>query len=339
MRKLTWVLTAGLLALALGAGTGAARTNTKLAQTGFQFLSVVSDGRASALSGAVTSLNMGSSSLFFNPAGLAGMSGLFEAAMSDNRFIAGIHHQTASLALRPLDGRYGVIGFSAQWVDYGEVQGTYVDLNPANPAGYLDSEILTPSAKALGAGYAKAITDRFSVGGQVKYVTQDLGWSRVPVSSALDSDTARTENKLSPLAFDFGTRFATGIKSLVFGMSVRNFSKEVKYSREAFQLPLVFAMGVSMDIMDVLPATGMKQSLLLSIDATHDRSYPEQLIVGLDWRLLELLSLRGGYISNSDISRFSFGMGVSRYGVSFDYAYTPLDYFDPTHRMTVRIGY
>ncbi|HDQ44820.1 MAG TPA: DUF3308 domain-containing protein, partial [bacterium] len=42
--------------------------NQKLAQTGFQFLSVVSDARGSAMAEALTSLETGSSALFFNPA-------------------------------------------------------------------------------------------------------------------------------------------------------------------------------------------------------------------------------------------------------------------------------
>jgi len=335
MRKKRLALFAGLLAAFLAAGTSPAKSNKKLAQTGFQFLSVVSDGRASALSGAVTALELGSSSLFFNPAGMANLPGFFDVAVSDNRFIADIRHNTASFAVRPSRGRYGVLGISAQWVDYGDVQGTVVD---PGDIGFIDTEILKPTASAIGIGYARALTDRFSVGGQVKYVTQQLGWSRVPVSSALDSDTTRVKNRLSPLAFDFGTQFKTGIRSLVFGMSIRNFSQEVKYAREAFQLPLVFSIGISADLIDFLSKSALMQSLVVTVDATHDRSYPEQLIVGLDYRLLDMLSIRGGYVTNSDLSRFSFGVGISRYGLSFDYAYTPLDYFDPAHRMTVRIA-
>ena len=43
--------------------------NDKLAQTGFQFLSVSSDARLAA--DAMTTLKNGSASLFFNPAGLS----------------------------------------------------------------------------------------------------------------------------------------------------------------------------------------------------------------------------------------------------------------------------
>jgi hypothetical protein len=164
----------------------------------------------------------------------------------------------------------------------------------------------------------------------------------VPIASDSSGGKKRVDNKLSPLAFDFGTQFKTGIKSLMFGMTVRNYSGEVKYAREGFQLPLIFTMGISMDLMDVLPKTGLQQSLMLSIDASHDRSHTskaaEHLMVGLDYKLMDLLSIRGGYATGEDLDGFSFGLGVSRYGVSVDYSYTPFDFFNPVQRMTARFS-
>jgi hypothetical protein len=338
MRKQNAFLIAGLFTALVFASNSPAG-NRKIAQTGFQFMSVGSDGRASALSGAVTALEMKSGSLFFNPAGMANMPGFFDVAVSDNRFIADIRYNTLSMAVKPFKGEYGVIGISVQMVNYGDIQGTMVS---NTDAGFEKTEMLKPSAKAIGLGYAKALSDRFSIGGQIKYVRQDLTWSNVPVSSEANADTAKSDNLLSPLAFDFGTQFKTGLKSLVFGMSIRNFSKEVKYAREGFQLPLLFVMGVSMDLMDFLPKTEMKQSLMASIDATHDRSHTskasEHMLIGLDYRLMDMLSLRGGYASGEDLSGFSFGIGVSRFGVSLDYSYTPYDYFDAVQRVTARIS-
>jgi hypothetical protein len=338
MRKQNVIVIAGLFTALLTTSSSPA-ANRKIAQTGFQFLSVGSDGRAAALAGAVTALEMKSGSLFFNPAGMANMPGVFDLAVSDHRFIADIRYNTLSLALRPFKGEYGVLGVSVLYVNYGDVQGTMIS---NSEAGYVKTEVLKPSAKAIGLGYAKALSDRFSVGGQVKYVRQDLTWSNVPVSSAVNADTTKTDNVLTPLAFDFGTQFKTGLKSLVFGMSIRNFSKEVKYAQEGFQLPLLFVMGISMDLMDFFPKTGLKQSLMMSVDATHDRSHSskasEHLLVGLDYKLMDMLSVRGGYASGEDLSGFSFGIGLNRFGVSLDYAYTPYDYFDAVQRVTARIS-
>jgi len=312
----------------------------KIAQTGFQFLSVVSDARAAALGGAVNSLEMGSSSLFFNPANMANMKCRFHVSASDNAWIAGIHHNAFSLALNPAPNTgntWGVIGISVQSVNYGDVEWTIVD---PGEDGYLDLGIITPSATAIGVGYAKALSTQFSVGGQVRWLKQDLGESYIasPTYSE-DGDTLTVRNKITPVSFDFGTLFKTGFKSLVFGMSVRHFSEEIAYEEEGFQLPLVFTIGTSMDLMDFIDSEMIDQSLLLSVDATHYRSHPEQIIVGLDYTLMKLLSLRCGYVSSNDEDGFSFGMGVGQYGLQLDYAYTPFGVFDKVQRMTARFSF
>lgn len=309
----------------------------KLAQSGFQFLSVVSDARGAAMGEAMTSLQLGSSALFFNPAGMAEMNGVVDITGSTNKWIADITHTTFSIAVSPAEGRYGVIGFSAQYVNYGDFYGTVV--NTANPQGYDDTGIFKLSALALGVGYAKQLTEQFSVGGQVKWVHQDLGSSTVPFVSGGDTSGQSVTNKLNPLVFDFGTQFKTGIKSLVFGMSVRNFSQEVKYAQEGFQAPLTFTLGISMNVLDFVGQLPLNQSLLMTVDASHYLDHPEEVKVGLDYRLLDMLSLRGGYASSPyEGNGFSYGLGLSKFGFSIDYAYTPFGDFGNVQRFTVRFS-
>lgn len=345
MKNTKMILSLGLLVGGLISTRGFAQDYQKQAQTGFQFLSVVSDARAAALAEAMTSLQIGSGALFFNPAGMAEMTGLINGTASINKWIADINHNAFSLAIKPAGGNYGVFGFSAQTVDYGEFYGTIVN---DSDKGFEDTGIFELNAFALGVGYARQLTDRFSVGGQVRWVHQDLGGSSIAVKIRPDptdstgvrrlADTSRVDNQLSPLVFDFGTQFRTGIKSLVFGMSVRNFSKEVKYAEEGFQAPLVFNLGISMNVMDLVNAGSRDQSLRVSIDATHLRDHPEQIKIGLDYQLMKTFSLRAGYLANNDEDGFSFGAGVSRSGFAFDYAYTPFGVFDKVQRMTARFS-
>lgn len=237
--------------------------NVKLAQSGFKFLNVVSDARAAAMADAMTSLQVGSSALFFNPAGMSAMEHSIDISVSNNAWIADITHYTFSLAVRPLQGNYGVLGISLQSVNYGDFYGTRV--NNAVVQGYDDTGIFTLSALALGVGYAKQLTDRFSVGVHARWVHQALGESMIAsnihankadtLHGGYSADTSFINNRLSPFVFDFGTQFKTGFKSLVFGMSVRNFSGEVKYAQEGFQAPLTFTLGISMDIMDLIEKT------------------------------------------------------------------------------------
>ena len=330
MKKYMSLVAAALVFLATNLD---AQDNKKLAQTGMQFLSVVSDARAAALGEATIGLEFGSSSMFFNPAGMASMKTFIDGSASLNQWLADINYNTFSLAIRPASGKFGVFGLSFQTVDYGEVMGTVI---ANNDLGYEVTGDLSSSAIAAGVGYAKAITDRFSVGGQVKYVRQELGESVVAIT---DSTTSNVQNDVSTIAFDFGTLFKTGLKSLAFGMSVRNFSEEITFAEESFQLPLVFAMGVSFDLQDFVNLGSMGESLMVSVDATHFRSHPEQLKVGVDYNLLGVLSLRGGYVLNNDEDDITFGLGVSQFGVKVDYAYTPMDSFQSVQRFTARFSF
>lgn len=334
MKKKISLLAAGIF-VGLFSVTGFAQQ--KLAQSGMQFLSVVSDARAAAMANAMTSLRTGSESLFLNPAGMSEMEGLFDIAASTNKWIADITHTTFSAAVSPAKGRYGTIGLSVQYVNYGDFYGTVV--NPASPQGYDDTGIFRLSAYAVGVGYAKQLTDQFGVGGQIKLVHQDLGNSVIPVIAGNDTTKGTTSNIQSPLGFDFGTQFKTGIKSIVFGMSVRNFSRKIQYVNEGFQMPLTFTLGISMNVMDLLKSVPFDQSLLLSVDGSHYLSHPEEIDVGLEYSIFKMIYLRGGYASSSyEGNGLSFGVGLSSYGFAFDYAYTPFGAFGDIQRFTARFS-
>jgi hypothetical protein len=344
MKKLSTIVLLTLFLAGFLSVTCKAQGNKKLAQTGFQFLSVVSDARAAAMAEAMNSIQTGSSAMFFNPAGMSDMPSVIDITGSTNKWIADIKHTTFSLAFKPFNGDYGVFGFSAQIVNYGNFYGTVV--NSSSPQGYDDTGLFNLNAYAFGFGYAKMITDRFSIGGQVKWIRQDLGVSDIPINARPNpsdetnriADTTTTSNKMSPLVFDFGTQFRTGIKSLVFGMSIRNFSKEVKYVDEGIQAPLVFTLGISMNVFDLLEQLPFQQSLLVCVDASHYRDHPEQIKVGLDYKILDVLSLRGGYVSSNDENDFTYGLGITKYGFTFDYSYTPYGVFNNVQRFTFRFA-
>ena len=199
-----------------------------------------------------------------------------------------------------------------------------------------------PMAMAIGIGYAKYLTDRFAVGGQFRQVVQSLGKS-VVFDESSDTGISSKRHVASVISVDFGTIFHTGFKSLAFGMCIRNYSKEIEYVEEGFQLPLLFTLGISMDIMDFefdfLDFAGLEHSLLVSIDATHPRSHREQVKFGLDYCIMKVLSLRGGYIANNDEDDISFGVGVNYMKVALDYAYTPFGVFNNVQRVTARISF
>jgi hypothetical protein len=319
----------------IGLITCLSNSQTKWAQTGFNFLDVSTDARAGAMGDAVNSLSGYLGALSHNPATMAVMPNMLNVTFGINSWIADIRYLSASVIISPHSGDYGVFGLSFTSVDYGDVLGTIVW---NNDKGYTDTEVLNPVALAIGIAYAKAITEKFSVGGQARFAYQSLGKNVVQ-----DGDRLKTkQNVANVTSFDFGTVFKTGIKSIAFGMSIRNFSKEVTYEQEPFQLPLIFTLGVSANIFDFFPSGKSDQSLLLSIDVTHPRAHPEQLKIGAEYQFRKLISLRSGYISNNSEDSFTYGLGISSAGLNIssvgfevDYSYTPFGVFNNVQRLTV----
>ncbi len=310
----------------------------KLAQTGFQFLSVVPDARSAALANAMTTVANDASAIWDNPAMLALMAPKYNVMVSRNNWIADIQHHALTMAYRPFGGQFGVFGLSFLFVDYGEVEGTIV---ANNDQGYLDTGIIQPSAYAIGLSYAKMLTNKFSVGANVKYVSQYLG----PVIENFELESAEvktSEQRASVLAFDFGTFYKTGLRSLLFGMSVRNFSEEIAFAEESFQLPLIFSIGFSAKAGDFLPEmvnNELFENLLVSVDAVHPRSYPEYIKTGFEYKFQQRLALRVGFYSNNDERRFTYGLGLNLFGFTFDYAYVPFGVFENVQRFTIKFSW
>lgn len=307
-------------------------TQEKLAQTGFQFLSVGTDARATAMAEAFTTIEGTPMALFYNPAGMARLDNFMEFSANHMQWLADINYFTGSLAVNPAHGKYGVFGLSFMFVDYGSLIGTVV---AQNEQGFIETGDISPSSVVLGFGYARPLTDRFSVGGQIKYVNQSLGEPYVPQT---DSTQVKTNFSSNVIAFDFGTLYKTGFKSLSFGMSIRNFSQEIKYEREDFELPLTFKIGFSIDAFDFWGNSPESQKFLLSFDAVNPRAFQEFFAIGGEYQLMDILFLRAGYAYAQDDYGMTAGFGIRTFNLNLDYSYTPFDVFDDVHRFSVKFG-
>lgn len=319
--------------------------NTKIAQTGFQFLTVGTDARATALGEAFTTSEGTSSSLLYNPAGLARLNTEMEMSLSRMTWIADITYLSATAGISVDDGKYGNFGLSIGFIDYGEflftrVANEFFDTPGNIEKGYVDISLPQPYAFYIGLGYAKELSDKFSIGGQIKYVTQNLGESYLPreIADKQFVPGAKKEYEIGVLAFDFGTLYKTGYKSLAFGMTVRNFSEEVQFEKEGFQLPLVFKIGVSMNLMDFYEDLKENHSFVLSIDAAHPRSHPEYISVGGEYVFMNMVAFRAGYVTGQDLYDFTAGFGVKQFGIELNYSFTQFTDFSDVHRISLGFG-
>jgi hypothetical protein len=310
----------------------------KLAQSGMKFLSVGGDARAAALGDAVTSLESNSSSIFYNPASMSRQVKAFDITFANTKWFADINYINAALTFAPSDGLYGVFGLSIVNVDYGDFNRTIVGPDD----GALDIGIYSPTAMAIGLSYARALSDKFSVGGSIKYVYQNIGDGHV-VGGDYDNRITKKID-IDVMSFDFGVLYLTGYKSLKFGMSIRNFSQEITYFEESFSLPLTFKLGLSMNLLDIADINPAEHSFLFAVDTEHPRDNKEMVHLGGEYTFMEILSLRVGYITpETSLAGMNYGVGV-KYGVSginlgVDYAYTEFGDFDPIHRISVKMSF
>ncbi len=327
------ILLAGLCML-----TVTAPGQQKLAQTGMKFLNVAVDARATSLGEAFTAVEGNAASLFFNPAGMARTTDLANVSLGQVKWIADIKHNYVAASISPSQGEYGVLGIMVQTVDYGDLQGT---IRSGNTAGFVDIGTFNPKATMIGVGYARALSDKFAVGGAIKWVHQNLGDGVIQVLQSGEYLTRNDETQV--FAFDFGMLYKTGYKSLQFGVVVRNFSKEARYIDEGFQLPLTFKVGVSMNVLDFVTDDKEMHQFMLSIDAEHPRDYPERVKMGGEYTFMQILSLRAGFVSLADEQKFSYGVGLQKalgpVGLGVDYAYTPFGVFDNVHTFALRFSF
>lgn len=323
----------------------------KRAQTGMKFLSMSVDARATALGGALTAEWDGSSSsLFYNPASMAGMPGTFNASFGDLQFITDIHYLSASAAFRPSGGNFGVFGVSVTSVDYGEFIGT-IRANNAN--GFVETGNYEPTALAVGVGYARSFTDRFAAGAQVKYAYQNIGDDFVTdqdfngqSGGSFNPEAVESTESYSKgtIAVDFGIVYQTGFRSLLIAMSARNFAGEQIYVRERWELPLTFQLGASMNLLDLTNMSPDMHSLTLHVDAQRPRDFQEHVKFGLEYTFMNIVSLRGGFEQTvSEEEGVSLGAGlhheISGIRVGADYAYTDWGLFGDVQRIGVNIGF
>lgn len=328
-----------LIVLVIFFGTNSINAQQKLAQTGLKFLLVSPDARAAAMGGAVTALEGDVSSLYFNPAGLARQTSFSDVAMGQVNWIADINYYYGAASFAPEMGLYGVLGFSFVYVDYGDFLGT---IRASNDAGYIDVGIFKPKAYYFGLTYAKALNDKFSIGGNVKYAVQDLKASIINVNP-ISGDFTQREYKPKVMVFDFGMLYHTGFQSLSFAANVRNFSKELKLEGEGFQLPLIFKVGLAYNAADLLDFDKKEHSIQLAVDAVHPRDYPEQINMGIEYKFMDMLSFRAGYSNPNDEHGLTYGVGFQKtladFNIGIDYAFTPWTTFYDVHTFSVHFGF
>jgi hypothetical protein len=312
--------------------------NIKLTgQSSMTFLQVGVSPKAAALGDAYTAMSQGVESVFFNPAGLSEMNTTYQAFVSSTQWFADIKYLAGAIGYN--SGNYGAFAFSFIVVDYGTIKGYALVPEASTGKNYQPlGNLQNVGAYSFGLTYVKAVSTKFSIGGTVKYVGQNLG-------QLTDANyNAVSDNSAHKFAFDMGIKYFPGIESLRLGMSIRNFSTFVQYQNFESPLPLAFSVGLGMNLMDLFNKDiSQDHALVLSSEFVHPNDYTDRVNTGLEYTFMKMVSLRAGYETNHDILSWSggVGLGTSLGGtrIDIDYSYSHTKYFNGVNRFALNVGF
>ena len=313
-----------------GAQSGIEPNNIeRVGQSGWQFLKINGDPVPAAMGGATTAISpKNANAVFGNPASLTGVRRL-DVQFNNVNWIADISHQSVALAWNA--GNTGVFAISLVSLDYGDIPETVNAAIPGDGSrtqAMVTGNFFTARDIAAGVSYSRQITDRLSLGGNVRWIQQKIA-----------------ELSMSNWSIDFGTMYYTGFRTLRLAITARNFGPDShiigwseEYQREPVdvRMPIDFRAGVAMDFFE---NTEDPHLLTVVFEGDHPNDGPEKYHFGMDYTFQEIFSLRGGYRFNYDEQGFSIGAGFlynqSGFSGAVNYAYLNFGALENAHFLSL----
>jgi hypothetical protein len=327
---------------ALLAGAAPAHAQTKTGTTIGTFLRIEPDARIAAMGNAGVSFDGGLEGFYFNPASLA-RSRRHEVAFTHNAWIADIAFDHVAAAF-PL-GKSSTIVATVTSLRSGDILVRTVD----QPLG--TGELYSVSDLALGVGWARPVTDRFSVGAQLSYL-QERVWN----------------STLSSAVLALGTLYRTSENGLVLGASLSNLGTGGGFSgrdlgvtfdqdpnangdngtipaeilTEKFGVPVLLRFGIALPY-----KINGTQKLRVEVDALHPSDNSESLNLGAEYSYRDRFALRAGWqslLQKDAEGGLTLGAGWTgemnnSFGYDFAYAFADQGRLGSVHRVTVGVDF
>lgn len=314
---------------------------SKVGTTAAPFLTISVGARATSMGGAFVSVANDASALFWNVGGIAQLDRP-EMLFSHSEWLQEINFDYLAV-VAPVSG-LGTIGISMTALTMDEFEQT-TELNPEGTGVKFSA-----GSYAAAVSFARSLTPKFHIGFTAKYIRENI-WN----SSA------------SGVALDVGTLFTTPFKGLRLGMSISNFGTKMRmqgddlllqvdpdptisgnnetinayYQTEEFDLPLIFRVGLSMEVINTAD-----NQLTLAVDALHPNDNSESVNVGGEYRFKNLVSLRAGYralFQQHSEEGLTLGGGLYKnfggMGLHIDYAYEDFGILDYIQKFSLRLTF
>lgn len=276
-----------------------------------QYLKLGAGARVTALGDAGAALAGDSTAIYWNPAGLNGITAR-SATVMHAVWLEDISYDWASFAL-PYGDR-GVFGLGAQYLSYGSIK-------KLDSTG-LETGELNPSDLCVALSYAKSFRG-LDLGVNVKYVSLKI------------------QNSASAYAADLGVQYKVKSASdhkFTLGFAAQNMGTKVKFASKEDSLPMNFKFGGAYSLKDNWLA-------VLDVNAPVDNAVNVGAGTEYDLKIKEKLELfgRAGYNTRSldagGLSGVTAGIGVKYLDYCFDYAYVPYGDLGSTQRLSLTVKF
>jgi len=314
----------------------------KVGTAAADFLTIPIGARATGMGGAFVASANDASASFWNVGGLARLTKSEFQANYAEWLVPGTGVSWAGVALKLDENNALALSFTS--LNYGEEEITTAQ-NPNGTGARWDAMDL-----AFGLSYSRNLTDRFSVGGTVKYIQ-----SRIWHESA------------SAFAMDIGLLFTTQFNGLRIGMNITNFGSEMKLAgkdllqpvdidpahsgnnsnivsnldTDSWGLPLNFTVGVAGEALD-----NENWKWTIATDAIYPNNTTPYLNLGTELTWLNMVSFRVGYNSlfkEAAEEGIAAGLGLqydfSGVDLKIDYSYSDFGIFGGISRYAITIGF
>ena len=277
---------------------------------GFAFLRIGVNAEAGAMGDAQVAWSRDAFSTFWNPAGLAAAE-RNTASLSYYAWVLGAGSYAAASRLGL--GEKGAVGLFVTTMESGNLEARS---GPGDPEGFFSTQFVSS-----GASYGRRF-GRFRAGVTAKYLLERI-----------------FTNSARGYAFDFGVQADLPVRGAQFGAALQNIGRMSRLAAEATRLPRALRVGVAVHPFHV--RLREDDATLAQLFATMEISrffemQRTQLHIGLGAGVFDMVTLRGGYITDDDLRGPSFGIGLDIDKVLVDYAYVAFSgYEGPGHMMTL----
>lgn len=310
----------------------------RLGTAGALELLIPMGARGVAMGGSVMAQSSGTEAWFWNPACASSIEGS-EVSFSHRQYIADIGLDRVAFAHNA--GALGVLGITATVLSSTDE----LVRTTTQPEG--TGETWAASFVIVGASYARALTDRVSLGLNGQYISETI-----------------FNESAQGIAFDFGFTYRPTWDNLTLGVVVKNYGPSMKFDgpdfdrpieegdggaggrdgrtqSASFELPSFIQFGVAWDAWK-----RNSQQLRLSGSFQSNNFTEDEYRVGSEWVISNQLFLRGGYVASSldqYMYGFSAGAGVrlpiGDREARLDYAWADAGVFEGNHLFTLTFGF